>query len=85
MNDARGSGGDPRRDPIWRWIRAIMLADVAIGIALAIYGLTLVGAGDGGRSGGPFVTIGVALALIGAGLWFFFGALAKRRARQMRD
>lgn len=77
MSDQSRGKGDPTREPIYRMIRWVLLSDVVVGLALIIYGWL----GGGGR---PFVIVGFALALIGAGLWLFFTSLAERRAQQKK-
>jgi hypothetical protein len=76
MNDASRGDGDPTREPIYRLIRWVLFSDVVVGLALMLYGWL-----GGGR---PFVIVGFALALIGAGLWLFFTNLGERRAPQKK-
>jgi hypothetical protein len=64
---------DPQRDPIYRWIRALMAFDMLLGAGFAVFGLAT------GRH--AFVVVGFGLAAIGAVLFLFFTMLAKRRAR----
>ena len=63
---------EPRREPIYRLIRLLMLADLAAGLALAAVGAWL--------GQGPLLAFGAVLAAIGLGLFLLFGRLAARAA-----
>jgi hypothetical protein len=73
MNGTGTDGGDPRREPIYRWLQKLMAFDMLLGAGFAVFGLAT------GRS--PFVAVGFGLAAIGAVLFLFFAVLAKRRAQ----
>ncbi len=62
---------DPRREPIWRLIRRLMLLDLALGLFLLAFAGPVFGLPGLGIAG-------AVLAAIGAGLYLFFGRLAER-------
>lgn len=75
--DDRTGAPRPPRDAIYRLMLAVMLLDVALGIALAFAGEALLASRE--------VTIaGIGLAAIGGGLFFFFRALGRREAARRR-
>jgi hypothetical protein len=76
MSDMRPDRGDPRQDPVYRWLRNLMALDMLLGAGFAVFGLAV------GRY--DFVAVGFGLAAIGAVLFLFFTLLAKRRAAEYR-
>ena len=72
---AEDSPKPPTRDPIYRWIRRLMLFDLVLGLFLLVVAGPLWGL--------PALQIaGLFLALIGGGLYLFFGCLAARAGRK---
>lgn len=66
---------EPRQDGIYVWLQRVMVADMAIGLIVAIVGWF---AGD--RN---IVMIGLGLAAIGAALFLFFTMLADKFERTL--
>ena len=65
----------PTREPIYRTIRLLMLLDLVLGLFLLVVAGPLLGL--------PTLQVaGFFLALIGGGLYWFFGRLAARAARK---
>ena len=65
----------PAREPIYRTIRLVMLLDLVLGLFLLVVAGPLWGL--------PALQVaGFFLALIGGGLYWFFGRLAARAARK---
>ena len=63
------------REPIYRWIRRLMLFDLVLGLFLLVVASPLWGP--------PALQVaGLFLALIGGGLYLFFGRLAARAGRK---
>jgi hypothetical protein len=69
---SRPPEGDPAREPIYRVIRWLMVADMALGLGLAAFGGEIFGT----RS---IRYAGAVLALIGAVLFLLLGRLASQR------
>jgi hypothetical protein len=65
----------PAREPIYRTIRVLMLLDLLLGVFLLVVAGPLLGL--------PSLQVaGFFLAIIGGGLYLFFGRLAARAARK---
>lgn len=65
----------PTREPVYRIIRLLMLFDLLLGLVLLVVAGPLWGL--------PSLQVaGLFLALIGGGLYLFFGRLAARAARR---
>jgi hypothetical protein len=72
---AEESPRPPAREPIYRWIRRLMLFDLVLGLFLLVVAGPLWGL--------PALQVaGLFLALIGGGLYLFFGRLAARAGRK---
>jgi hypothetical protein len=72
---AHNNPSDPRRSGIYRVIRLVALADLALGLALLLLGPSMLGT-DAYRH------LGLGLAIAGAVVFLFFTRLAAQAARR---
>ena len=72
---AHNNPSDPRRSGIYRVIRLVALADLALGLALLLLGPSMLGTD-------AYRYLGLGLAIAGAVVFLFFTRLAAQAARR---
>jgi hypothetical protein len=72
---ANDTSSDPRRSGIYRLIRLVALADLALGVAVLLLGPDVLGTN-------AYRYVGLGLAIAGGGVFLFFTWLAGQAARR---